>query len=65
MTEDEAKTKACCGSGFRPMENGLCIASACMAWRWTWSPANHASMEADAPEANKPPSGHCGLAAQP
>ncbi|MGA0604915.1 hypothetical protein ACO2Q0_02860 [Phenylobacterium sp. VNQ135] len=37
MTEDEAKTKACCG----PRNNGangadddiLCIGSACMAWR--------------------------------
>lgn len=34
MTEDQAKTKACCGSGYRPAENGPCIASACMAWRW-------------------------------
>ena len=33
MTEDEAKTKACCGSGDRPAMNGPCIASARMAWR--------------------------------
>jgi hypothetical protein len=32
MTEDEAKTKQCCG----PMAEwfDLCSGSACMAWRW-------------------------------
>ena len=51
MTEEEAKTKACCGApsvaaatllahpdvSARPiggLKMGLCIASACMAWRW-------------------------------
>lgn len=52
MTEEEAKTKWCCGPKLiadqanaarlmafplsqpaGPMENGLCIGSACMAWR--------------------------------
>ena len=49
MTEDEAKTKACCGGPGcgkwvpqtkEQMQHGipsqrLCIGSACMAWRWT------------------------------
>ncbi len=34
MTEEEARLRACCGSGQRPAENGPCIASRCMAWRW-------------------------------
>jgi hypothetical protein len=37
VTEDEAKTKGCCGprNAGIPAEDGdlLCIASACMAWR--------------------------------
>lgn len=41
MTEDEAKTKRCCGPsgcGVRhgdPTEGRFCIGSACMAWRET------------------------------
>jgi hypothetical protein len=48
MTEDEAKTKSCCGpptvaiatliaSGLEmegPTAKGECAGSACMAWRW-------------------------------
>lgn len=34
MTEDEAKTKACCHGPQRPAQNGTCIGSACMAWIW-------------------------------
>lgn len=34
MTEEEAKGRACCSGAQRPSENGSCIASSCMAWRW-------------------------------
>lgn len=64
MTEEEAKTKSCCG----PMqaEHGKthvvnCIGSACMAWRW----------ESGFPLPNDPPAiseryhGFCGLAGKP
>ena len=35
MTEDEAKTKACCGPlvGYAHSDSYKCIGSACMAWR--------------------------------
>ena len=64
MTEDEAKTKACCGSGYRPMENGSCIGSSCMAWRWS-EPAlagQYAEAQADAFRGRM---GFCGLAGAP
>lgn len=39
MTEDEAKTKRCCGGRDcgSPGPDGatMCIGSACMAWNWT------------------------------
>ena len=35
LTETEAKTRACCKpSGKMIVDNGPCIASECMAWRW-------------------------------
>lgn len=35
VTEAEAKTRACCkGSDSTIQQNGACIASRCMAWRW-------------------------------
>ena len=44
MTEEEAKGRACCGSGNRPAENGPCIASACMAWQW-WTATHYRETE--------------------
>jgi len=35
LTEEQAKTKACCNGASRPATNGICIASECMAWRFT------------------------------
>lgn len=36
FTEDQAKTKACCkGTGFTVANSGSCVASSCMAWRWS------------------------------
>lgn len=57
MTEDEAKTKACCGpwavnwSGrvFNTEASGraqTCIGSACMAWRWSEAKRSLAFLEA-------------------
>lgn len=39
VTEEEAKTKRCCGGpqcgNYEPIADGWrCIGSACMAWRW-------------------------------
>jgi hypothetical protein len=35
MTEDEAKTKRCCGNRAAGLDDDIdCIASRCMAWRW-------------------------------
>ena len=45
FTEDEAKERACCGSGNRPADNGPCIGSKCMAWEWV--------IEAAVPEGEK------------
>lgn len=34
-TEDEARTKFCCGgSAAHQQHDGMCKASSCMAWRW-------------------------------
>ena len=74
MTEDEAKTKVCCG----PPHIGAvakgdtqirCIASACMAWRWSFSPRAAKSAAEEAPMAHsRSPfvaKGYCGLAGSP
>lgn len=69
MTEDEAKTKACCGPWLAVDEGGNCIASACMAWRWTFSPrqAEHAAKDAPMAHSKSPfvARGYCGLAGSP
>lgn len=67
MTEDEAKTKACCG----PRNNGdtgnddlLCIASTCMAWRWDGTHVNDpGEPKGDLIWSNRS-YGHCGLAGE-
>lgn len=69
MTEDEAKQKACCNGGRPPMENGPCIASACMAWRWETKELRKATQYMDnttegyfqGPTGIRA-EGHCGLA---
>ena len=70
MTEDEAKTKVCPLTlkgdhvGARPNETGVivahCLASACMAWRWTITPEDaKASRDLGLKDTE---SGFCGLA---
>ena len=65
MTEDEAKTKLCCGPPVTAWAAGdsldfFCIASACMAWRpysaKTWLGADGGIRKGGRPE------GYCGLA---
>lgn len=47
MTEAEAKTKACCkGSEYTVRNNGPCVASRCMAWRWSEPKRTAAFLEA-------------------
>jgi hypothetical protein len=72
MTEDEAKTKICCGPPqvaaqmMRAMMRALpayCAGSACMAWVQTDNEAPP-SKEGD-PEPVYKPAGRCGLAGRP
>ena len=75
MTEDEAKTKACCaGLGIGPhkeswMPSGAaCIGSACMAWRWDVTPEFYEQMAYDPSSRIREaggPTGFCGLAGRP
>lgn len=84
MTEDEAKTKWCCGPKTAadaaiviangPVSgNGLCVASACMAWRETTAAflkdtgerARPDTIYATASLERKPAGGFCGLAGNP
>jgi len=57
MTEDEAKTKICCGppqvaAQMMRARPAYCAGSACVAWRWI-------NPDSEAPE------GFCGLAGHP
>ena len=78
MTEDEAKTKMCCGPPgtntiMHAIEVGAdvadtcCIASGCMAWRWNVE-KGYQQMAADwtpADTTKTAPHGFCGLAGRP
>jgi len=76
VTEDEAKTKACCAAVRGGNERGMlklkappCIASACMAWRETPDPTKgrHDEEREIYREQNgrHRPGGFCGLAGAP
>ena len=65
MTEEEAKTKSCCG----PMQAEYgkthvvnCIGSACMAWRWVSVGMQYEHAGYGGSERGK---GFCGLAGKP
>ena len=76
MTEQEAKTKACCMSfslqGVHPSVAGQttfttfeprnCIGSACMAWRWDSVGMEYEHAGYGGKDKGK---GHCGLAGKP
>jgi hypothetical protein len=81
MTEDEAKTKACCGppavflmmainAGIEPkVGDGNCFGSSCMAWRWTVAQGVKLERhEFDGSVTDQTPvqgHGYCGLAGKP
>ena len=74
MTEDEAKTRWCCGAqAVAAMMSGsktgaLCIGSACMAWRWSRDAEWQAKAEAEYRRSGRrivPTDGYCGLASRP
>lgn len=78
MTEDEAKTKTCCGppsvanvmavvSGLMRTTGApsLCEGSACMAWRWEVSPAAASAYDRIIGGAPIVAGGYCGLAGRP
>lgn len=81
MTEDEAKKTRCCGPegcGAKSSYDNkrFCIASACMAWRWTvcggpfsavpWMAADLAEAERVSNDADGAViGGYCGLAGSP
>ncbi len=74
MTEDEARTKLCCGPPMlfaimgalkdqRAADTTLCQASACMAWRWAYgAPDEDGTVEVLDRSGIY---GHCGLAGHP
>lgn len=55
LTEAEAKEKWCCGPLYEG--RGYCLASACMAWRWTYPKKDEAGRIVAA--------GYCGHAGKP
>jgi hypothetical protein len=79
MTEDEAKTKACCGPEWcgKISDNALvrdfgvrrsCVGSVCMGWRTTaLGGTRYASSPDNASQRTEtyPAQGFCGLAGQP
>ena len=76
MTEDQAKTKTCVQTlapfrdplGGHTYGHAICIASKCMAWRWSedlgFEMAANLAFQRDGTRL-KPTEGHCGLAGQP
>lgn len=78
MTEDEAKTKWCCGGPMQFLaastlhtgeavlpDEGKCVASACMAWRWEGRDDGNAIATGRGHIPKHEADGHCGLAGKP
>jgi hypothetical protein len=78
MTEEDAKQKWCpftramaasVGTSANRLLNGaphrgsMCIASACMAWRW--NVPTYSGRYGETPTGQDPIEGHCGLAGRP
>ena len=68
LTEDEAKTKACCKiMPNRPngeLVTAACLASGCMAWRWAKNPETYTDMDGQKRPC-APKEGYCGLVGRP
>lgn len=71
MTEKEAIAKACCSGSKRPAENGPCVGSNCMAWRWREFRTTQETVVVEGPPGQStgknvgkqvPFKGYCGLA---
>lgn len=76
MTEDEAKKKRCCGprgcgvesnSDDQPLEwLRYCVASKCMAWRWSYPPEMAEYDKIATPNrVARLTAGYCGLGGKP
>lgn len=64
MTEEEAKTKTCCGPiALHPNSHPTCWGSACMAWRWF--PPKIRVLADESIETQPHDIGFCGLAGRP
>lgn len=55
LTEAEAQERMCCGPLYAL--HGRCLASACMAWRWTYPKKDETGAMV--------PTGYCGHAGKP